>query len=203
MAAELDTATRAHLLHLYGSLAVEVLAPAGDDPSLLEPLVPGRPDLRAQELYARSARVGPDGRGRARRRTTAWLGQLSRSVARRPQPDEAVLESGHVTALCQADTAARARRWRAQGSKLGRGARPRRGRLPEGTTRARKRASSAARRRRTSSTTPRKSSPASSCTPTTSIAVTEPDTRPASSVWRRCSVQAAVRAPTRRPETRT
>ena len=51
--AELDPATRAHLQHLYGSLAADVLAPALDDPSLLEPLVPGRPDLRAQELYAR------------------------------------------------------------------------------------------------------------------------------------------------------
>src|SRR6185437_1633262 len=51
---ELDTATRAHLLHLYGSLAVDVLRPAADDASLLEPLVPGRPDLRAQERYARA-----------------------------------------------------------------------------------------------------------------------------------------------------
>ena len=51
---DLDSATRNHLLHLYGSLAPEVLAPAADDPSLLEPLVPGRPDLRAQELYARA-----------------------------------------------------------------------------------------------------------------------------------------------------
>jgi glycerol-3-phosphate dehydrogenase len=50
---ELDPATRLHLLHLYGSLAPEVLAPAVDDPSLLEPIGPGRPDLRAQELYAR------------------------------------------------------------------------------------------------------------------------------------------------------
>ena len=51
---ELDRTTRNHLLHLYGSLAVDVLAPAADDPSLLEPLVPGRPDLRAQEVYARA-----------------------------------------------------------------------------------------------------------------------------------------------------
>jgi glycerol-3-phosphate dehydrogenase len=50
---DLAPATRAHLLHLYGSLAEEVLAPAADDPSLLEPLVAGRPDLRAQERYAR------------------------------------------------------------------------------------------------------------------------------------------------------
>jgi glycerol-3-phosphate dehydrogenase len=70
---ELDSATRAHLLHLYGSLAVEVLQPAAEDPSLLEPIVAGRPDLRAQDLYARAhewARVDEDV---VRRRTTAWL----------------------------------------------------------------------------------------------------------------------------------
>ena len=70
---ELEPATRSHLLHLYGSLAVEVLAPALDEPALLEPIVPGRPDLRAQERYARErewARTDEDVR---RRRTTAWL----------------------------------------------------------------------------------------------------------------------------------
>src|SRR6266705_6503415 len=50
---DLSIATRNHLLRLYGSLATEVLAPAADDPSLLEPLVPGRPDIQAQERYAR------------------------------------------------------------------------------------------------------------------------------------------------------
>jgi glycerol-3-phosphate dehydrogenase len=70
---EIDTKTRNHLLHLYGSLALEVLAPAADDASLLEPLVAGRPDLRAQGLYARThewARTDDDVH---RRRTTAWL----------------------------------------------------------------------------------------------------------------------------------
>ena len=71
--AELDTATRNHLLHLYGSLAAEVLAPAADDPSLLEPLVPGRPDLRAQELYAREREWARTEEDVLRRRTTAWL----------------------------------------------------------------------------------------------------------------------------------
>ena len=71
--AELDTATRNHLLHLYGSLAAEVLAPATDDPSLLEPLVPGRPDLRAQELYAREHEWALTEEDVLRRRTTAWL----------------------------------------------------------------------------------------------------------------------------------
>jgi glycerol-3-phosphate dehydrogenase len=71
---ELDSATRAHLLHLYGSLAVEVLRPAADDASLLEPLVPGRPDLRAQERYAREHEWARTDEDVLRRRTTAWLG---------------------------------------------------------------------------------------------------------------------------------
>jgi len=70
---ELDSATRAHLLHLYGSLAIEVLQPAVDDPSLLEPLVPGRPDLRAQDLYARTHEWARSDEDVLRRRTTAWL----------------------------------------------------------------------------------------------------------------------------------
>jgi glycerol-3-phosphate dehydrogenase len=70
---ELDTRTRNHLLHLYGSLALEVLAPTAADPSLLEPLVPGRPDLRAQELYARTHEWARTDEDVFRRRTTAWL----------------------------------------------------------------------------------------------------------------------------------
>jgi glycerol-3-phosphate dehydrogenase len=70
---ELDSPTRAHLLHLYGSLATEVLAPAVEDPSLLEPLVPGRPDLRAQALYARTHEWARTDDDVLRRRTTAWL----------------------------------------------------------------------------------------------------------------------------------
>ena len=69
----LDRHTRNHLLHLYGSLALEVLAPAAGDPSLLEPLVPGRPDLRAQELYSRSHEWAITDDDVFRRRTTAWL----------------------------------------------------------------------------------------------------------------------------------
>jgi glycerol-3-phosphate dehydrogenase len=70
---ELDAATRAHLLHLYGSLAVEMLAPAVKDPALLEPIVAGRPDLRAQELYARTHEWARTDEDVLRRRTTAWL----------------------------------------------------------------------------------------------------------------------------------
>jgi glycerol-3-phosphate dehydrogenase len=70
---ELDAPTRAHLIHLYGSLAPEVLEPAAEDPSLLEPLVAGRPDLRAQELYARTHEWAQTAEDVLRRRTTGWL----------------------------------------------------------------------------------------------------------------------------------
>jgi glycerol-3-phosphate dehydrogenase len=70
---DLDSGTRNHLLHLYGSLALEVLAAAESDPSLLEPLVPGRPDLRAQELYARTHEWARTDDDVLRRRTTGWL----------------------------------------------------------------------------------------------------------------------------------
>jgi glycerol-3-phosphate dehydrogenase len=70
---ELDARTRTHLLHLYGSLAPEMLAPAVDDASLLEPLVEGRPDLRAQDLYARTHEWAQTDEDVLRRRTTGWL----------------------------------------------------------------------------------------------------------------------------------
>jgi glycerol-3-phosphate dehydrogenase len=52
LAKDLDADIRANLLHLYGSLAAEVLAPAAGDPSLLERLHPGGPDIVAQVRYA-------------------------------------------------------------------------------------------------------------------------------------------------------
>ncbi len=73
--AELERATRAHLLHLYGSLASEVLALAEEDPSLLEPLASGRPDVRAQDRYAREREWARTDEDVLRRRTTAWLAQ--------------------------------------------------------------------------------------------------------------------------------
>ncbi len=69
----LHPATRDHLLHLYGSLAPEVLAPAADDPSLLEPLRPDGPDLAAQALYALTHEWALTAEDVLRRRTTAWL----------------------------------------------------------------------------------------------------------------------------------
>jgi len=89
---ELDPAIRRHLLHLYGSLAAEVLAPALDDPSLLEPLAPGRPDLRAQERYAYEQEWARSPDDVWRRRTTAWVSGL---------------ESGHVSTAPTADPTAR------------------------------------------------------------------------------------------------
>jgi glycerol-3-phosphate dehydrogenase len=70
---ELDAATRSHLLHLYGARAAEVVRPALDDPSLLEPLVPGRPDLRAQDAWARARELAIHDEDVLRRRTTGWL----------------------------------------------------------------------------------------------------------------------------------
>jgi glycerol-3-phosphate dehydrogenase len=70
---ELEPATRTQLLHLYGSLAPDVLAAAVDDPSLLEPIVEGRPDLLAQDRYAREREWALTDEDVRRRRTTAWL----------------------------------------------------------------------------------------------------------------------------------
>jgi glycerol-3-phosphate dehydrogenase len=50
---ELDSFIRSHLLHLYGSLAEDVLAPASTDPALLELIHPDSADVVAQIGYAR------------------------------------------------------------------------------------------------------------------------------------------------------
>jgi glycerol-3-phosphate dehydrogenase len=67
---ELPPAVRSQLLHLYGSLAAEVLGPATEDPSLLEPLAPGAPELRAQALYAATHEWARTPEDVLRRRTT-------------------------------------------------------------------------------------------------------------------------------------
>src|SRR5438094_5600912 len=69
---DLDARTRAHLLHLYGSPAPGLLAPAAEDPSLLEPLVPGPPDLRAHQPNPRIHEWPRTAEAALRRRTTAW-----------------------------------------------------------------------------------------------------------------------------------
>jgi glycerol-3-phosphate dehydrogenase len=93
---ELEPATRSHLLHLYGSTAAEVVAPAREDPSLLEPLVAGRPDLLAQERWAREHEWAQRSEDVRRRRTTAWLVDIS-----------GVVGSAHVSETDAADPAAR------------------------------------------------------------------------------------------------
>jgi glycerol-3-phosphate dehydrogenase len=80
---DLDGAARAHLLHLYGSLVEEVLAPAAADPSLLEPLVEGGPDLRAQAAYAGSHEWALTEDDVLRRRTTGWLAKARLESAAR------------------------------------------------------------------------------------------------------------------------
>ena len=69
---ELEPDVRAHLLHLYGSLATEVLAPAVEDPSLLERLHPGGPDIEAQVRYAASHEWAHSADDVLRRRTTCF-----------------------------------------------------------------------------------------------------------------------------------
>jgi glycerol-3-phosphate dehydrogenase len=89
---------RNHLLHLYGTLAAEVLAPAREDPALLEPLVEGRPDIRAQERYAREREWARTDEDVLRRRTTGWL---------HGSPGTPHLHSKHASEVHAADPAAR------------------------------------------------------------------------------------------------
>lgn len=70
---QLDPAVRAHLAHLYGSLAEEVLAPAEQDPALLERLHPEAPDIAAQALYARTREWACSEEDVLQRRTTLAL----------------------------------------------------------------------------------------------------------------------------------
>ncbi|HKP19759.1 MAG TPA: glycerol-3-phosphate dehydrogenase/oxidase [Gaiellaceae bacterium] len=80
---ELPPAVRGHLLTLYGSLAAEVLAPAAEDVTLLEPLRADGPDIAAQALYARTHEWAVSADDVLRRRTTAWLrGESAEARAR-------------------------------------------------------------------------------------------------------------------------
>src|SRR5207249_2483747 len=74
---DLDPALRAHLVHLYGSLADEVLAPAVADPDLLLPIHPDGPDLAAQAVYARDVEWAVRPEDVLRRRTTLALRGLA------------------------------------------------------------------------------------------------------------------------------
>jgi glycerol-3-phosphate dehydrogenase len=74
---EVAPTLRAHLLGLYGSLAPEVLEPALADPTLLEPLTPGAPDIAAQAVYAAEREWARNPEDVLRRRTTLALRGLA------------------------------------------------------------------------------------------------------------------------------
>jgi glycerol-3-phosphate dehydrogenase len=74
---DLDPDVRAHLLHLYGSLAPEVLAPAREDPALLERLHPDGPDIGAQVVYAAEQEWARTPEDVLRRRTTLFYRGLA------------------------------------------------------------------------------------------------------------------------------
>ncbi|HXF99022.1 MAG TPA: glycerol-3-phosphate dehydrogenase/oxidase [Gaiellaceae bacterium] len=74
---EVEPDVREHLLHLYGGLAAEVLAPAVDDPALLERLHPGGPDIAAQVRYAATHEWARGAEDVLRRRTTLFYRGLA------------------------------------------------------------------------------------------------------------------------------
>ena len=75
--AELEPDVRSHLLHLYGSIAPEVLATAHDEPALLERLDPSGPDIAAQVRYAATHEWATSVEDVIRRRTTLFYRGLA------------------------------------------------------------------------------------------------------------------------------
>ena len=72
---ELPPDVRAHLLHLYGNRAADVVALADDEPILLERLHPDGPDILAQAVYGARYEWASTADDVVRRRTTvAWRG---------------------------------------------------------------------------------------------------------------------------------
>jgi len=81
---EVPAALRGHLVHLYGSLAADVLEPAAARPELLEPIAPSAPDVAAQAVYAARFEWGTRAEDVLRRRTTIALrGCATPEVAQR------------------------------------------------------------------------------------------------------------------------
>jgi glycerol-3-phosphate dehydrogenase len=74
---DVDPDVRAHLLHLYGSLAPQVLAPALEEPALLERLHPAGPDIAAQVRYAATHEWARTVEDVVRRRTTLFYRGLA------------------------------------------------------------------------------------------------------------------------------
>jgi glycerol-3-phosphate dehydrogenase len=81
---DIDLSARLHLAHLYGTLAAEVLAPADDEPALLERLHPAAPDIAAQALYARAREWACTDEDVLARRTTLGLRGLRPAADRLP-----------------------------------------------------------------------------------------------------------------------
>jgi glycerol-3-phosphate dehydrogenase len=80
---ELERPVRDHLLHLYGNHATYVVAPAFDDPTLLEPLHPSEPDIGAQALYAATDELQSAEDVIRRRTTLFYRGFDDKRVVRR------------------------------------------------------------------------------------------------------------------------
>jgi len=78
---DLDPRVHAHLAHLYGSLAEDVLALAAEDPDLLRPLQSAGPDIVAQAVYARDVEWACRPEDILRRRTTVALRGLADAEA--------------------------------------------------------------------------------------------------------------------------
>jgi glycerol-3-phosphate dehydrogenase len=106
------------LMARHGALALEVMRPTDDDPSLLEPLVPGFTYLRAEALYAASHEMARTLDDVLTRRTRARLLDRDASLAAAPDVarliapvlgwDEAEIQRqmAAFTALCADEAAA-------------------------------------------------------------------------------------------------
>jgi glycerol-3-phosphate dehydrogenase len=75
-----------HLARFHGSDALELLAPAREDPALLEPLAPGAPEVGAQVRWAREREWALTADDVLARRTT--LASLGRADAARARVEE-------------------------------------------------------------------------------------------------------------------
>ena len=75
-----------HLARFHGSDALELLAPAREDPALLEPLAPGAPEVAAQVRWAREREWALTADDVLARRTT--LASLGRADSARSRVEE-------------------------------------------------------------------------------------------------------------------
>ncbi len=80
---QLGAASLRTLARTYGTLAHEVVAPALDDPTLYEPIVPGAPDILAQAGYAVAHELARTPEDVLRRRTTISIRGLEEAAGPR------------------------------------------------------------------------------------------------------------------------